>query len=128
MKNSMLTFLFVRPPANLADIITHLNINIGHSTTARSGTRFRVRNVDTLEDYGIYKVADFGSDGRPLWFKAIRLDSLLTETKLRGDFNRYALLSPNDEVEYMSGIVFDLYSSLMASSYREGSLAGSPCA
>ena len=117
----MLTNLMFRPKASLADIYMHLYLNNNGKYGIQ--TRFRVRNVETLEDYGVVKVADYGSNGRPLWFQALQLDCFNRETKLRGDIDKYALLSTVDEVHGTSEWHLSYYSSMMAACYREASLA-----
>lgn len=106
---------------SLADIYMHLCVSVCGKHGVN--TRFRVRNVETLEDYGVFNVAGYGHNGRPLWFKALQLDCFNVETKLRGDVGKYALLSSPSEVEDMSFFHYSYYASLLANSYKEICLA-----
>jgi hypothetical protein len=73
--------------------------------------RFRVRNVETLQDYGIFYAYQLG-------FSAMRLDYFSTELTLWDESAKWALLSSQQEVACLSNISFAHFSSLLADSYR----------
>jgi hypothetical protein len=62
---------------------------------------WRVRNVETLEDYCILWPKSF-TDGKPQWFQAINLDQGSLKVELSGGYKMYALLSSAGESTVLS--------------------------
>ena len=82
------------------------------------GKRFRVRNVDTLEDYVVLGPATMNPDGTPERLKCLRLDFYNTQIAIQGALPKYALLSNGEEIYKLSLMRDQHLMSFLAESYR----------
>jgi hypothetical protein len=68
-------------------------------------SRFRVRHIDTLEDYSTLSIKSYNPAGYPSWFGALRLDGGLQDCDLNGQWAKYALLSSLSECRYLNSLL-----------------------
>jgi len=106
----------MRTPEFLTDIYVRLHRNKHGSGIS---TRFRVRDVETLWDYCVYCVFEFGSNGQPTWFKALQLDFFCQDVRLNGNLAKFALLSSDEEIERLSSLHYSNFSTLLSNAYRK---------
>lgn len=82
--------------------------------------KFRVRHVDTLEDYCILKVKSYtpGTNAAE-WFHALRLDHMGSPCELRGDVAFFTLLSTREEAKILQRYQDSYVKWMFYESYKE---------
>lgn len=94
-------------PQSLADIYAR-----------RQYTKYRVRDVETLEDYCVFLNLTFNLRGELDWCLAMRLDFYGLQQKLNAQIPKYVLLSSSLELTYLSGLQNTSFTDALAKAYR----------
>ncbi len=81
-------------------------------------SRYRVRNIRTLNDYLVLRVLVYRT-GIPTLFQTLQLDWSNRLVELQGDEEMYTLLSTDLEIVWLSGMTYSFLISSVEKPYKD---------